>query len=183
MFKHSSFKQTLKCNKRKINLTFTVAEISHCPRGADWDKVNSCKTMPRFPVDSHLSTTIPPGSCVRQRDVSQVSPPLHNGRLENLFTSRGFVLSHTNTPETHPNRDIHSSFVWIVIQPDTHNPDSDGIAWPAAWFVSLDDGGDILEVEAEEGGVGENETVTLVASHRQVYQRILGYRARNLEQV
>lgn len=51
--------------------TFTVAAITQRPRGAVWDKGNSCNTIPRLAVDSHLSTIFPLGSCMWERNISQ----------------------------------------------------------------------------------------------------------------
>lgn len=44
--------------------TFIETVIVHRPRGAVCNVMNSCNTIPRFPLDSHLSTTFPLGSCV-----------------------------------------------------------------------------------------------------------------------
>jgi len=55
-----------------FHLTFTVVVTSHCPRGDIWDRGKSCKTIPRFPVDSHLSTMLPPGSCVTKEHQSSL---------------------------------------------------------------------------------------------------------------
>lgn len=64
--------------------TCIVVVIVHCPRRAVWDKENSCKTMPRFPVDSHQSTIFPLGSCMRQRQIHQTLPRRDNGHKNNL---------------------------------------------------------------------------------------------------
>lgn len=69
----------------------------------------------------------------------------------------------------------------MVIQLDGHSSDFDSIAWLVARSVGLDEGWDILEAEAEGGDVGEYDTAIPVASHCQVEEGILHYRARNLE--
>ena len=85
--------------------------------------------------------------------------------------------------ETYLYSGIHCALVRTVIQLDWDNPDSDDVPWLVAWFVHLDKDGDILQVEAEGGGVGENDPVPPVASHGQVKEGIVGYRTRNLERV
>lgn len=53
--------------------TFTVIVTVHCPKTGVRDKVNSRNTIPTFPVDSHLWTTVPLGSCVRQKNTEETS--------------------------------------------------------------------------------------------------------------
>lgn len=85
--------------------------------------------------------------------------------------------------DTHLYGDIHSAFVWVVVQLDTHDSEFDGITWSVAWPVRLNEGGDIPGAEAECGGVCENETVPPVAPHCQVEEGILGYGSKNLERL
>lgn len=116
-------------------------------------------------------------------------PLLHNALAKKSIQPLWLLFFHTDRhthrrkTETYLYRDIHFAFVWTLIQLDRHNSDSDRIAWLVAWSVGLDEGGDVLRVEAEGGGAGEEEAVTPVASHRQVKEGILGYRARNLGRV
>lgn len=77
--------------------TFTAAVIAHCPRGAVCNVLNSCNTIPRFPLDSHLSTTFPLGSCMWQKEWQSKFPPPNNTRYRNLFSSSGFVRWPTPT--------------------------------------------------------------------------------------
>lgn len=156
--------------------TFTVAVIAHCPRGAVCNVLNSCNTIPRFPLDSHLSTTFPLGSCVWQKEWQSKFPPPNNTRYRNLFSSSGFV----RWPDTYLHPDIHSAFVRTVIQLQWHRSDFDGVTWPVSWPVGLDEGGDVPGAEVEGGGVCEKQAVSPVAPHSQVEEGTLGFWSKDL---
>lgn len=76
-----------------FNSTFKVVTIFHCPRGDIWDEVNSFKTIPRFPEDSHLSMTLPLGSYMtKERQLSFPIRKLFQTETRNLPAER-FPLS------------------------------------------------------------------------------------------
>ena len=143
-----------------ISFTFTVVVTAHCPRGGAWDKMNSRNTIPRFPVDSQLSTMFPLGSWVWQKNVTPAFPPPPHNTQPQICSAPPPIV------QTYLYGDVHPAFVWVVMRLNGHNSDFDGVARLVAWSVSLDEGGDVPE--GEGGGVGENEIGPLVAAHPQV---------------
>lgn len=58
-----------------VRPTCMVVVITHCPTGFGlvWPRLSSHTTIPMFPVEFHLSTMFPLGSCTWQKDVTQTS--------------------------------------------------------------------------------------------------------------